>query len=186
MKKLVIVCLSFISLAIAENKFISNYVFEWGEKNPNIVEKYLKSSIQFNQPQNATSAYILGNLYLSGIFLKQDLKKADIYITIAANLGLPEALNSIGDGYYSGDIRKKNIKKALYYYEKAAQLGFGPAQFNAGIVLLKYGQTKEDLKKSIFYLDKASKNIHHLNSIVNSADKYKKHAISKYKGCFKN
>lgn len=181
MKKLLIVYLSFISLAIAENKFISNYVFKWGEENPNIVEKYLKSSIQFNQSKNANSAYILGTLYLNGIFLRQDLRKADIYITLAANLGLPEAINSLGDGYYSGDIREKDIKKALYYYEKAARLGFGPGQFNAGIVLLKYGKTKKDFKKSIFYLDKASKNIHDSNSILKSAEKYKKHAISKFK-----
>lgn len=180
MKKLLIFYM-LISVAFADNKFMSKYVFEWGEKNPKIVEQYLKNSIQFKTTKNANAAYILGNLYLSGTFLEKDLKKADIYITIAANLNLPEALNSIGDGYYSGDIREKNIKRALYYYEKAARLGFGPGQFNAGIVLLKYGKTKNDLKKSIFYLDKASKNIHDLDSIVNSAKKYKNHAISKYK-----
>lgn len=186
MKKFLIIYYSLISLAIAENRFINNYVFEWGEKDPKVVERYLKNSIKFDKHKDADAAYILGNLYLSGTFLKKDLKKADIYITIAANLRLPEALNSIGDGYYSGDIREKDIKKALYYYEKAAQSGFGPGQFNAGIVLLNHGKTKKDLEKSIFYLDKASKNRHDLNSMVDFAEKYKKRAISKYKKYFKD
>lgn len=186
MIKLLTICITLITTAFADNQFINSYVFNWGEKNPEIVEKYLRSSIQFDKQKSAVAAYVLGNLYLSGTFLKKDLRKADLYITMAANLGLPEAINSIGDGYYSGDIRKKDVRQALAYYEKAAKLGFGAAQFNAGIVLLRYGKTKKDLQKSILYLDKASKNFHDLNSITKFAQKYKEDAKIKYERGFNN
>ncbi len=182
----ILITLSLFTLNVfAENKFINNYVFEWCDKDPQSIEKYLKNSINGDK-RNANAAYALGSLYLNGIGLKQDIKKADLYITIAANLNLPEAINSIGDGYYSGDIRHKNIKMALEYYEKAAKMGFGPAQFNAGVVLMNSAKSKKDLEKAIFYLDKASKNRDDLNSMTESAKKYKLHAKDKLKRFNKN
>lgn len=175
MLKILIIFSVFTFNVFAENKFINNYVFELIDNDPKLVEKYLKSSVNCEK-RNADAAYILGNLYLNGIGLKKNLKKADLYITIAANLNLPEAINSIGDGYYSGDIRPKNIKKALEYYEKAAKMGFGPAQFNAGIVLMNNAKSKKDLGKAILYLDKASKNREDLDDMTKSAKKYKLNA----------
>ncbi|MBQ2173728.1 MAG: sel1 repeat family protein [Alphaproteobacteria bacterium] len=163
--------------SFADNVFINRYVFEWGDKNPKVVENYLRSSIE----QNPVSAYVLGNLYLFGIFLPKDLQKADWYITKAANMNLPEAINSIGDGYYTGDIRPKNIKMALQYYKKAAKMGFGIAQFNAGIVLLETAKTKNELRLAIFYLDNASQNRNNLKEIAEAANKYMRDANKKLK-----
>lgn len=168
-------CFAFNSFA--DNVFINRYVFEWGEKNPEVVEKYLRTSLE----QIPVSAYILGNLYLCGIFLPKNLQKADWYITKAANMNLPEAINSIGDGYYTGDIRPKNIKMALKCYEKAAKMGFGAAQFNAGIVLLNTAKTKKALQRAIFYLDNASKNRNNLKEIADMASKYLRNARKKLK-----
>ncbi|MDR0942490.1 MAG: sel1 repeat family protein [Holosporales bacterium] len=157
----------------AENKFINNYVARLiYAAETEALEDYLLKSTSYPHP-NATASYILGSLYLDGSILKKDLQKADIFITKAANMGLPEAINSIGDGYYSGDIRKKNIRKALEYYEKAAALGFKPSQFNAGIVLLRNAKNKNDLKRAILYLDKASKNSKDLKEITKAAVRYK-------------
>ena len=172
LKFLMVILLS--SNLFADNIFINHYVFEWGERNPEIVERYLRSSVN-----NPISSYILGTLYLTGTILKKDLQKADWYITKAANMNLPEALNSIGDGYYSGDIRPQNVDMALNYYERAAKMGFGPAQFNAGVVLLKNYRSKQDLRLSIFYLDKASKNRNDLNDIALVAKRYKLDAEKK-------
>lgn len=158
----------FLHCCFANNVFISKYVFEWGAKDPTIVEKYLRSSIS-----NPVSSYILGTLYLTGTILKKDLQKADWYITKAANMNLPEAINSIGDAYYSGDIRPRNIEKALENYQRAADLGFGPAQFNAGVVLIKTAKNQKDLKRAIFYLDKASKNHDDLGEVAKVAKRYK-------------
>lgn len=163
--------------SFADNIFINQYVFEWGEKNPKIVENYLRASLD----TNAVSAYILGNLYLCGIFFPKDIQKADWFITKAANMNLPEAINSIGDGYYSGDIRPQNIKMALKYYEKAANMGFGVAQFNAGIVLLNTAKSKKELLFARFYLDKASKNRDNLKEVVDVAKRYKRDTDKKLK-----
>ncbi len=156
------------------NEFIANYVFKWGDKDPKIVEKYLRATIE-----NPKSSYILGNLYLTGTILPKNLQRADWFITKAANCGYAPAINSIGDGYYSGDIRSKDITKALKCYEKAAKMGFGPAQFNAGIVLFRNAKCKKDLKLAILYLDKASKNRNDLNDMVEVAGRYKLDAENK-------
>lgn len=163
--------------SVADNIFISQYVFEWGEKNPKIVENYLRASLD----TNAVSAYILGNLYLWGIFFQKDMQKADWFITKAANMKLPEAINSIGDGYYSGDIRPQNIKMALKYYKKAANMGFGVSQFNAGIVLLNTAKSIKALYLARFYLDKASKNRDNLKEVVDVAKRYKRDIDKKLK-----
>lgn len=160
------------SSAFSDNVFINRYVFEWGEKSPEIVEHYLRSSID----NNPVSAYILGNLYLFGIFLPKSMQKADWYITKAANMNLPEAINSIGDGYYSGDIRPQNTKMALKYYEKAAKMGLGIAQFNAGILLLNTAQTKKALRLALFYLDSAAKNSNNLREVADAAKRYMQNA----------
>lgn len=176
MKRYILAIILFSCSVCAENKFINHYVFTWGERYPAIVEKYLWNSID-----NPDAAYILGNLYLSGTFFKKDLRNADLFITMAANKKLPEAINSVGDGYYSGDIRQKNVEMALMYYKSAARLGFGPAQFNAGIVLLRTAKTKNDLVSAIFYLDKACKNSNLDESITAAARRYKLDAERKLK-----
>jgi TPR repeat protein len=101
---------------------------------------------------------------------------------MAANAGLPEAMNSLGDAYYSGDIREKNIDKALTWYEKAAKLGYGPAQFNAGIVLLRRTSNKRDLRQAIYYFDKAYHNKSNFKELAIMALRYKVEAIEKQKG----
>ncbi len=171
--KLMVLALLVNSSVFAGNAFISHYVFAW-EKNPEVVEKYLRASFD-----NPSSVYMLGNLYLFGTILTKDLRKADWYITKAMNRNLPEAINSIGDAYYSGDIRPKNIKKALQFYKRAANMGFGVAQFNAGIVLLNTAKSKSELKLAIAYLDKASKNRDDLGEIADVAKRYKANARKK-------
>jgi TPR repeat protein len=170
----------FISHSYAGNKFINNYVFEWSFKDISVVKDYLVKSTR--EPHvNAVASYVLGMLYIDGSILQKNLRMADCFLTIAANMGLPEAINAIGDGYYSGDIRPKDIKKALKYYEKAAEMGFGPAQFNAGIVLFRTYKNKYDLRKAILYLDKASKNGNDLGEVARVALKYKTDAEHKFK-----
>lgn len=130
---------------------VNNYVTMWIDKNPKAVEQYLLANIK--EPY---CCFMYGTLFL----YEKNMKKADIYITKAANMGLPEALNSIGDGYYSGDIRPKDHKKALEYYRLSAKKGYGVAQFNAGVVFLKYAKTKRGVRKAIYWLNKAINNPH--------------------------
>jgi TPR repeat protein len=167
-----------ITDGFAGNQFIGYYVLNWANIAPAVVENYLKKAAE--QPAtSAYAAYLLGTLYLDGNILQKDLRKARYYLTLAANLGSPEAINSLGDGFYSGDIFEKNVNCALFYYVKAAKLGFGPAQFNAGIVLLKTAKSKADLRRAIFYLDKASKNCDDLGDITKHAIRFLRNAQEK-------
>lgn len=115
----------------------------------NKAKRYLKKNIN-----NPYCCYLLGTIYLT----EKNLKKANKYITKAAEMGSLEAINSIGDGYYSGDIREKNHKEALKCYVEAAKRGNGTAQFNAGAVYYKYSKSINTLNKAIYWFDKASKN----------------------------
>ena len=128
---------------------VDNYVATWLGINPEVVKKYLMANI--NEPY---CCFMYGTILLN----EKNFRQADIYITKAANMNLPEAFNSIGDGYYSGDIRAKNHEKALIYYLRAAKMGYGPAQFNAGVVFFKYAKTKKGILKSIYWLKQAINN----------------------------
>lgn len=130
-------------------KSVNNYIATWIDKKPETVKKYLLTNIK--EPY---CCFMYGTLLL----YDKNMKKADIYITKAANMGLPEALNSIGDGYYSGDIRPKDHKKALEYYRMSAKKGYGVAQFNAGVVFLKYAKSSKGIRKAIYWLNMALKN----------------------------
>jgi TPR repeat protein len=173
-----LICVAFE--CIAGNAFISNYVFEWSYKDPKVVERYLRSSVMGPAP-NPVAAYLLGLLYIEGGLLKKNLKMADCFLTMAANAGLPEAINAIGDSYYTGDTREKNVRMALRYYEKAANMGFGPAQFNAGVVLLRIATGKHDLRKAILYLDKAAKNSNDLGEMTKSVMQHRRNAEDRLK-----
>lgn len=130
-------------------KFVDEYISTWLDSNPETVKQFLLKNID-----NPYCCFMYGTILLQ----EKNFKQADIYITKAANVGLPEALNSIGDGYYSGDIRPKNHTKALEYYRRAAKSGYGPAQFNAGVVFLRYAKTKRGVRKAIYWLNKAISN----------------------------
>lgn len=128
---------------------VDNYVFELLPHKSKEAKKYLKKNIK-----DPYCCYLLGTIYLT----EKDFRKANKYLTKAAQMGSLEAINSIGDGYYSGDIRQKNHKEALKYYVDAAKKGNGAAQFNAGSVYFKYSKSIKTLKKAIYWFDKASKN----------------------------
>jgi TPR repeat protein len=142
------------------------------------VENYLTKSVEKSNT-DPYAAYILGMLYLEGVILRRDCRKAKHYLLLAAKLGSVEALNAIGDCFYSGDVFPKSTNCALYYYEKAAKSGYGPAQFNAGIVLLNSRKSKTYLLKAVNYLDKASRNSNDLGDVAKHAVKYKKDAQRK-------
>ena len=117
--------------------------------NPEDAKQFLK-----NRLDDPYCSYLLGTIYLT----EKNYKLANKYITLSANAGCLEAINSLADGYYSGDIRPKNIKLAQQYYLKAANGGYGPAQINAGSVYFRHGNTVKDMKKALYWFNKAYNN----------------------------
>jgi hypothetical protein len=124
---------------------------------------WLKSA---KQNKSLGPLFNIGNLYLNGWGVKQNIKKALYYFNLVISkkiIFLPEqkvkwaelALFLIGKTYFDGILIKKNKKKGLNYYRLAAKKG----NLNAAYTLSSIYGAKEnyDLKKKIFYLNQCTK-----------------------------
>ena len=123
---------------------------------------WLKSA---KQNKSLGPLFNIGNLYLNGWGVKQNIKKALYYFNLVISkkiIFLPEqkvkwselALFLIGKTYFDGILIKRNKKKGLNYYHLAAKKG----NLNAAYTLSYIYGTKEnyDLKKKIFYLNQCA------------------------------
>jgi len=119
---------------------------------------WLKSA---KQNKSLGPLFNIGNLYLNGWGVKQNIKKALYYFNLVINkkiIFLPEqkvkwselALFLIGKTYFDGILVKRNKKKGLNYYRLAAKKG----NLNAAYTLSQIYGTKEnyDIKKKKYYL----------------------------------
>ena len=124
---------------------------------------WLKSA---KQNKSLGPLFNIGNLYLNGWGVKQNIKKALYYFNLVISkkiIFLPEqkvkwselALFLIGKTYFDGILVKRNKKKGLNYYRLAAKKG----NLNAAYTLSSIYGAKEnyDLKKKIFYLNQCGK-----------------------------
>jgi TPR repeat protein len=124
---------------------------------------WLKSA---KQNKSLGPLFNIGNLYLNGWGVKQNIKKALYYFNLVISkkiIFLPEqkvkwselALFLIGKTYFDGILIKRNKKKGLNYYRLAAKKG----SLNGAYTLSQiYGAKKDyDLKKKIFYLNQCAK-----------------------------
>lgn len=69
----------------------------------------------------APSAFTLARIYDVGNLVSQDLEKAAIYYSKAANLGHPQAMFNIGVMYINGEGVAPNPQQGIYWLQKAAQ-----------------------------------------------------------------
>jgi TPR repeat protein len=119
---------------------------------------WLKSA---KQNKSLGPLFNIGNLYLNGWGVKQNIKKALYYFNLVISkkiIFLPEqkvkwselALFLIGKTYFDGILVKRNKKKGLNYYRLAAKKG----NLNAAYTLSQIYGTKEnyDIKKKKYYL----------------------------------
>jgi len=124
---------------------------------------WLKSA---KQNKSLGPLFNIGNLYLNGWGVKQNIKKALYYFKLVINkkiIFLPEqkvkwvelALFLIGKTYFDGILVKRNKKKSLNYYHLSAKKGNLNAAYTLSYI---YGdQENYDLKKKIFYLNQCAK-----------------------------
>ena len=63
--------------------------------------------------------YILGILFLKGLYVIKNIDSAIFYLRKAAEQGHSEAQYALGTLYYDGYGLKKNDEKARYWYNKA-------------------------------------------------------------------
>lgn len=82
---------------------------------------------QANPNVKAEYAFSLGAMYMLGMMGRADLDRAEKYLLIASDNGLPEAWHALGRVYGGGNtseyVLKENLSKALAYYTRAADAG---------------------------------------------------------------
>ncbi len=89
--------------------------------------------------------YYLGHMYLTGLGVTKDEKKALEYIQKSADQGYDKAETLLGFLYDEGRLVPQDKKKAVSYYKKAADMGNTFALLNLGVAYYKgEGVAKND------------------------------------------
>ncbi len=99
---------------------------------------------------------MLGSMYLDGVGVKIDHKKALFWLEKAAQNGDAEALYLLGFMYENGLGVESNDKLAAQYYEKASKAGDILAQLNLAIMYKEGRGVSKDMKMAFMWLEKAN------------------------------
>ncbi|WP_171022152.1 tetratricopeptide repeat protein [Cohaesibacter sp. CAU 1516] len=100
---------------------------------------------------------LLGELYLNGQGVPQDVKEAANWFQLAADKGDPEAQFSLGLLHARGRGVEKNIDKAVELFTKAAENGQKNAQFNLAYMALQGQQVRRDVTRALDLFTKSAK-----------------------------
>ncbi len=118
------------------------------------------------QNGDVDSQTLLGEIYLDGIGVEVDFKKAFFWLSKASKSDV-EAKYLLGFMYENGLYVKKDNPKALSFYEESAKNGGLLAQFNVAMMYKEgKGGIKKDMNKAMMWLEKASltkQNINYLS-----------------------
>ena len=88
--------------------------------------------------------------------LAKDRVKSVKWMCKAAEQGLAEAQNILGEMYAKGDGVTKDLEKAFKWFGKAAEQGYAKAQFNLGGAYLYGNGVAEDKAEAIKWIRKAA------------------------------
>ena len=117
-------------------------------------------NIEFDAEQGNSDALVkLGRIYLSGIGVDADYKKAHNYFVRAAREQNGEALAYLAYTYALGLGVEKNDEKVVAFFEKASKLGDDYSSFALGFIYRKglFGVDKDE-ETALEYVQKASNN----------------------------
>lgn len=99
----------------------------------------------------------MGAIYVAGHGqIKQDLNRAVLWFTEAANNGVANAKYNLGVLYHQGLGVPESIDKAMELYEEAASLGHPEAQYNLGIASIEGIGIPYNPKKAAAYFEAAA------------------------------
>lgn len=139
----------------AANLFRLGRVLKKAHKNK-LAYKLLKESSAKNY---SSSQYLLGQMYMEGIGVKQKTQKALDWYKEAAMNGNALAQFKLGKIYLAGKCVRINTFKSLDFFKSAGKQGFVPAQTAAGFVyILLSGGSKKDEQKAYQWYSKAARN----------------------------
>jgi len=94
-------------------------------------QEFEKAKYWFEQSANKgdkDAQYQLGNLYLQGLGVQNNLKTAFYWYEKASNQEHAQSQHNLGLFYMQGEIVERDKDKALYWFKKAAENGYEPSK----------------------------------------------------------
>ena len=110
--------------------------------------------IKATEEGNPSAQAELGDLYYTGLEMKEDYEKAFQWYSKAAEGENPSGLYSLGIMYEHGRFVDRDPAKAFAYFEKAAHLGDPPSQIRAAAMLFLGQGGPQDFLKAEEYIRK--------------------------------
>lgn len=94
-------------------------------------QQYIDAKYWFEQSAykgDKDAQYQLGNLYLQGLGVQNDLKKAFYWYEKASLQEHAQSQHNVGLFYMQGEVVERNKDKALFWFRKAAENGYEPSK----------------------------------------------------------
>ena len=107
-------------------------------------------------PNYKQALYWLFNLLSRPILVPQNYKQAFYWYKKAAEQGLAQAQDNIGNMYEKGQGVSQNYKQAFYWYKKAAEQGLATAQYSVGLMYNKGQGVPQTYKQAFYWFKKAA------------------------------
>jgi TPR repeat protein len=106
---------------IKENKHLSQVVIDECQLVQDIKDRAVKA-------ERPSYQFLWGDMLAYGVCIKKDIPLGLHYMQLAADQGLPEALEQLGRYYHIGRFVQQDLTQALHYLKAAAALNNLKAQ----------------------------------------------------------
>lgn len=111
---------------------------------------------QMAEKKNGYGYYMLAKIYISGLGVKQNTKKAFDYFSLAADKGIMEAANGLGICHLYGRGTKQDSYKAVDCFRRAAEAGLAEAQENLAYCYVYGNGVDESYPTALTWYEKAA------------------------------
>ena len=122
-------------------------------------ERAFEMYLELARKDYTDSKLIVGSLYLEGIGVEKNFKKAEHWLLEYANERRdPEIYFILGELFYDFDEPERDYKKAAMYFKESAELGYIEAQTRLSEMYTKGEGVLQDYTQSRYWLEKAAQN----------------------------
>jgi TPR repeat protein len=108
------------------------------------------------QEGNAKAEYNLGQMYISGDGVPQDVETAQNWYRRSAEHGYSEAQYTLGALHFRQVVALKSHEEAVDWYRKAAEQGHARSQLNLGDLYFKGEVVQQDVPTALEWYRKAA------------------------------
>ena len=102
---------------------------------------------------NSSAEFNLGQMYLRGLGVPVDYKRAMKWYKLSAEQAFAPAQSNLGFMYGKGKGVPQNYGIAVEWYKLSAKQGFAPAQYNLGVMYAKGNGVPQNYKTAVNWLN---------------------------------